>query len=54
MGKNKTSQKYTVNSYGLKMTKRNVRTKFQGHIRKDLTNARFLVITITLFDSVFF
>lgn len=32
------------------MTKRNLRTKVWGHIRKDLTSAHLLVITITLFD----
>lgn len=43
-----------MDSYVLTMTKTNFRTKFQEHIGKDLTNAHLLVITITLFDFVFF
>lgn len=54
MDKDKTFKKYTMDSYVLTKTKRNFRTKFQEHIRKDLTKAHLLVITITLLDFVFF
>lgn len=50
MDKDKTFQKYALDSYVLKMTKQNFRTKVKGHIRKDLSSAHLLDITITLFD----
>lgn len=48
--KDKTFQKYALGSYVLKMIKQNFRTKVMGHIRKDLSSAHLLDITITLFD----
>lgn len=49
---NQVENKQWIHMYW-KMT-RNFRTKFQGHIRKAVTNAGLLVITIALFGSVFF